>query len=113
MTEIGVNPGEAVTTGRTAGTLAQSFSGLSTMFTSAVDSAYLFAMESPVMAGYAEFGEENATNMAKVRAHGEALSGNIEAGGADGGATDKKIEEQYQGVRELLLRDLNYELTRE
>jgi hypothetical protein len=113
VAEVGVNPNKAVTTGGEAGTIAASFRGLGEMFRSTVDLAWLRSVENPIRSGYLAFAEERMSAIAKVQAHGEALSGNIEAGGADGARTDSAIDQDMQGVRELLLRDLNYELVRE
>ncbi|MBE1532092.1 hypothetical protein [Actinomadura algeriensis] len=113
MAEVGANPGEVVAGGREAGAIAVTFTGLTTMFQAEVDTAYLYAAESPLQRGYARFGEDNAAAMARVQRHGEALSGNVEAAGSNTAFTDHTIEEENYGVRELLLRDLNYQLIRE
>ncbi|MFC5749785.1 hypothetical protein [Actinomadura rugatobispora] len=113
MSEVGVNPDEAVAGGREAGMLALSFRGLATMFQSTIDVAFMRAGEWPVKNGYLAYAEEQMSKIARVQAHGEGLSGAVEGAGAAGAETDRRIDEDYQGVRGLLLRDLNHELGRQ
>ncbi|MFB4319829.1 hypothetical protein [Actinomadura sp. 21ATH] len=112
MSEVGVNPNGAVSAGGEAGTIAMSFRGITTMFQSAVDVAYLRAAESPIQSGYAEYGTDNVSKMARVQAHGEALSGNVEAGGADAARTDRAVDDDFAGVADLLRRDLDHQVPR-
>ncbi|MGW1678630.1 hypothetical protein [Saccharopolyspora sp. NPDC002376] len=104
MGDIGVNPGQAVSTGGNAEQTAGDYDSVASALRGAVESARTAAVEQPCAKGYDPFGEDAVSAINDLKKHGMTLGNNSQSGGGAASQTDHDNATGFHGIIGLMNR---------
>ncbi|TQN30760.1 hypothetical protein FHX37_0644 [Haloactinospora alba] len=105
--EAGGNPDEIRGEAANAAELANAMTGLRETFTDIMDGVRKAAVEEECAEGYSKFKEKYLDDITDVENHGMELARNLDAGGAEIGATDDDTSDSYESPWPGLSRPVN------